>query len=72
MPILSQLAKGLQALLLLLEEPRLYLDPDGLELVLEVRDCVLRARVVPDDEAAQRLACRTATRDCALALVRDT
>ena len=68
----SHLAERLDALLALLELAGLDLDADGLQLMVKVRDGVLRAGVVPDDEAAQRLACLAAPSDCTLTLVRDT
>ena len=68
----SQLAERLDALLALLELAGLDLDADSLQFVVKVRDGVLRARVVPDDEAAQRLAGLAAPCDGTLTLVRDT
>ena len=68
----SQLAERLDALLALLELAGLDLDADSLQFVVKVRDGVLRAGVVPDDEAAQRLARLAAPCDCTLTLVRDT
>ena len=67
-----QLTESVDALVALLELAGLDLDADSLQLVVKVRDGVLCAGVVPDDEAAQRLAGLAAPCDGALTLVRDT
>ena len=67
-----QLTESVDALVTLLELAGLDLDADGLQLVVKVRDGVLRAGIVPDDEAAQGLAGLAAPGDCTLTLVRDT
>ena len=68
----SQLSESLNALVSLLEHARLSLNADALELVLEVRDRVLRPRVVPHDQPAQGLPGLAAPCNSALTLVGDT
>ncbi len=66
------MTESLDAFLALLELAGLNLNANSLEFVVKVCDGVLRARIVPDDEAAQGLSCLAAPGDCTLTLVRDT
>ena len=68
----SQTAERLDALFALFELAARDLDAGRLQLVLKVRDRVLRSRVVPHDQPAQRLPRLAAPGHRALTLVRDT
>ena len=67
-----QLTESVDALVALLELAGLDLDADIPELRLKVRYCILRARIVPDDQATERLARLARPRDGTFALVGDT